>query len=43
MGLAMTLPDDGFDADERELAMWIVGGLVLVACAAVSVAVALVY
>ena len=43
MGLAMTLPDDGFDADEWELAMWIVGGLVLAACAAVSVAVALAY
>jgi hypothetical protein len=39
----MTLPDDGFEADERELAMWIVGGLVLVACAAVSVVVALLY
>jgi hypothetical protein len=38
VGLAMTLPDDGFDADELELAMWIVGGLVLVACAAVAVA-----
>jgi hypothetical protein len=39
----MTLPDDGFDADERELAMWIAGGLVLVACAAASILVALVY
>ena len=39
----MTLPDDGFDADERKLAMWIVGGLILVACAVVAIAVALVY
>jgi len=31
-----TLPDDGFDADERELAMWIVGGLILVACAVIA-------
>jgi hypothetical protein len=43
VGLAKTLPDDGFDADERELAMWIVGGLILVACAVVAIAVALVY
>jgi hypothetical protein len=29
----MTLPDDGFDSEELELAMWIVAGLILVACA----------
>jgi hypothetical protein len=39
----MTLPDDGFDAEELELAMWIFAGLILVGCAVVSVVVALLY
>jgi hypothetical protein len=39
----MTLPDDGFDSEELELAMWIVAGLILVACAIVSVVAAILY
>ena len=39
----MTLPDVGFDSEELELAMWIVAGLILVACAVISVVVALLY
>jgi hypothetical protein len=42
-GLFMTLPDDGFDSEELELAMWIVAGLILVACAVISIVVALLY
>jgi hypothetical protein len=39
----MTLPGDGFDSEELELAMWIVAGLILVACAVISIVVALLY
>jgi hypothetical protein len=39
----MTLPDDGLDSEELELAMWIVAGLILVACAVISIVVALLY